>query len=58
MRAIVYSQHGTSSVLDLVEREPGQPEQDEVRVRVAVSGVEPNDWKARAAVGAIAAGLR
>ena len=48
MRAIVYSQHGTSSVLDLVDREPAEPGADEVRVRVAVSGVNPTDWKARA----------
>ena len=48
MRAIIYSQHGTSSVLDLVDREPAEPGPDEVRVRVAVSGVNPTDWKARA----------
>lgn len=48
MRAIVYSQHGSSSVLELVDREPAEPGPDEVRVRVAVSGVNPTDWKARA----------
>ncbi|MET0673899.1 MAG: NADPH:quinone reductase [Microbacterium pygmaeum] len=48
MRAIVYSQSGPSSVLQLVEREPAEPGADEVRVRIAVSGVNPTDWKARA----------
>src|SRR5687768_12451422 len=48
MRAIVYSRSGTSSVLELVGREPTAPGPDEVRVRVAVSGVNPTDWKARA----------
>ncbi|QUW19096.1 NADPH:quinone reductase [Agrococcus sp. Marseille-Q4369] len=48
MRAIVYSQPGSSSVLELTDREPGVPGPDEVRVRVAVSGVNPTDWKARA----------
>lgn len=47
MRAIVYSQPGPSSVLELNDREPGVPGPDEVRVRVAVSGVNPTDWKAR-----------
>lgn len=48
MRAIIYSHHGPSDVLELVEREPAMPGPDEVRVRVAVSGVNPTDWKARA----------
>lgn len=48
MRAIIYSQHGPSSVLEPVDREPAEPGADEVRVRVAVSGVNPTDWKARA----------
>ena len=48
MRAIIYSRSGTSSVLELVGREPAAPGPDEVRVRVAVSGVNPTDWKARA----------
>lgn len=47
MRTIVYSQPGSSSVLDLVDREPAAPGPDEVRVRIAVSGVNPTDWKAR-----------
>ncbi|MET0448174.1 MAG: NADPH:quinone reductase [Aeromicrobium sp.] len=49
MRAIVYSQTGAPSVLDLVEREPGEPGAGEVRVRVVVSGVNPTDWKSRSA---------
>ena len=48
MRAIIYSRSGTSSVLELVDRAPATPGPDEVRVRVAVSGVNPTDWKARA----------
>lgn len=48
MRAIVYSQSGPSSVLGLADREPGTPGPNEVRVRIAVSGVNPTDWKARA----------
>ncbi|WAB84715.1 NADPH:quinone reductase [Microcella daejeonensis] len=48
MRAVVYSQPGPSSVLELTDREPSAPGPDEVRVRVAVSGVNPTDWKARA----------
>jgi NADPH:quinone reductase len=48
MKAIVYSRHGNSSVLSLVEREPAEPGAGEVRVRIAVSGVNPTDWKARA----------
>lgn len=52
MRSIVYSSTGDSSVLSLVEREPAEPGPGEVRVRVAVSGVNPTDWKARAGSGA------
>ncbi len=48
MKAIVYSTPGASRVLSLVEREMADPGPDEVRVRVAVSGVNPTDWKARA----------
>ena len=48
MRAIVYSQTGDSSVLNLAERDAPEPGSGEVRVRVAVSGVNPTDWKARA----------
>ncbi len=51
MKAIVYSSPGPSSVLSLVEREVPEPGPGEVRVRVAVSGVNPTDWKARAGSG-------
>jgi NADPH2:quinone reductase len=48
MKAIRYRTPGDSSVLKLVDRDTVEPGQDEVRVRVAVSGVNPTDWKARA----------
>ncbi|MFJ6652725.1 NADPH:quinone reductase [Microbacterium sp. NPDC091313] len=51
MKAIVYSSPGPSSVLSLAEREAAEPGSGEVRVRVAVSGVNPTDWKGRAAGG-------
>ena len=51
MRSIVYSQTGSSSVLSLAEREPAHPGPGEVRVKVAVSGVNPTDWKSRAGSG-------
>ena len=47
MRAVVYSQTGDSDVLDLVDRPLPVPGPSEVRVRVAVSGVNPTDWKSR-----------
>lgn len=47
MKVIAYSHTGDSSVLNPVEREPGDPGAGEVRVRVVVSGVNPTDWKAR-----------
>ena len=49
MKAIVYSASGPSSVLSLVDRDAAAPGPGDVRVRVAVSGVNPTDWKARAA---------
>ena len=48
MKAIVYSTPGASDVLSLVERDVAEPAAGEVRVRIAVSGVNPTDWKARA----------
>lgn len=51
MRAVTYTRKGNSSTLELTEREVAAPGADEVRVRIAVSGVNPTDWKARAAVG-------
>ncbi len=48
MRAIVHERTGGPEVLHLVERpEPG-PAAGEVVVRIAVSGVNPTDWKTRA----------
>jgi NADPH:quinone reductase len=51
VRAIVYSEFGGPEVLRLVEREPPSPARGEVVVRVAVSGVNPTDWKARQGSG-------
>lgn len=48
MRSIVYTERGPSSVLHLVDRDPAEPGEGEVRVRIAVSGVNPTDWKSRA----------
>ena len=47
VRAITYSQVGDASVLELVERPVPEPGAGEARVRVAVSGVNPTDWKSR-----------
>jgi NADPH:quinone reductase len=47
MRAIVYRQTGDPDVLTLVERPEPRPRSGEVLVRVAVSGVNPTDWKWR-----------
>ena len=46
MRAVVYSEAGGSDVLRVVERPTPEPGSGEVRVAVAVSGVNPTDWKA------------
>ena len=53
MRAVMYSSLGDSSVLELVERDQPTPHWGQVRVRLAVAGVNPTDWKFRA--GATAA---
>lgn len=47
MKAIVYERNGDASVLQLVERPIPEPGPGEVLVRMAVSGVNPTDWKAR-----------
>ena len=47
MKAVVYTRTGDSSVLEVVERPVPEPGQGEVLVRVAVSGVNPTDWKSR-----------
>jgi NADPH2:quinone reductase len=56
MRAVVYAETGDSSVLEVVDREVAEPHWGEVRVRLAVAGVNPTDWKSRAGASA-AAGL-
>ncbi|GLY29314.1 NADPH:quinone reductase [Kineosporia sp. NBRC 101731] len=48
MKAIVYTDTGDANVLSVVERDIPAPGPGEVRVRVAVSGVNPTDWKSRA----------
>ncbi|HET6826570.1 MAG TPA: NADPH:quinone reductase [Amnibacterium sp.] len=48
MRAIVYRSAGAPDVLRLVDDRPvPEPGPGEVRVRIAVSGVNPTDWKSR-----------
>lgn len=47
MRAIVYAETGAPDVLKIAERPEPEPGDGEVLVRVAVSGVNPTDWKAR-----------
>jgi NADPH2:quinone reductase len=47
MKAVVYSETGGPEVLHVVERPLPEPGQGDVRVAVAVSGVNPTDWKAR-----------
>ncbi|MGW5364524.1 NADPH:quinone reductase [Actinopolymorpha pittospori] len=47
MRAIVYTEKGPSSVMQLAERPVPEPGPGQVRVRVVRSGVNPTDWKAR-----------
>ncbi|WP_156757149.1 NADPH:quinone reductase [Actinokineospora pegani] len=47
MKAIVYRDNGGPEVLELVDRDLPAPGPGEVRVRVAVSGVNPTDWKTR-----------
>lgn len=47
MKAIRYTRTGDSSVLTLEDRDIPEPGPGEVRVKVAVSGVNPTDWKNR-----------
>jgi NADPH2:quinone reductase len=47
MRAVAYTEGGDSAVLSLIERDLPVPGPGQVRVRVAVSGVNPTDWKQR-----------
>ncbi len=48
MRAIVHDRTGGPEVLRLVERPAPEPGPGEVVVAVAVSGVNPTDWRSRA----------
>ncbi|MEY9876120.1 NADPH2:quinone reductase [Streptacidiphilus sp. MAP12-33] len=58
MKAIVYERSGGSDVLALVDDRPvPEPGPGEVRVKVALSGVNPTDWKARSG-GGFGAGAR
>ena len=50
MKAIVYSETGGPDVLRVVTRDVPVPGPGEVRVRIAVSGVNPTDWKSRRGV--------
>jgi NADPH:quinone reductase len=47
VKAVVYSEPGGPEVLRVVERPVPEPGPDEVRVAVAVSAVNPTDWKSR-----------
>jgi NADPH:quinone reductase len=47
VRAISYTQPGGTDVLQLGDRPTPEPGPGEVRVRLAFSGVNPTDWKAR-----------
>ena len=51
MRAAVYEETGPAAVLRIVERETPPPGAGEVRVRIALSGVNPTDTGTRAGRG-------
>jgi NADPH2:quinone reductase len=52
MRAAVYRSRGPATdVLSVEDLDPPEPGPGEVRVKVAVSAVNPTDWKSRAAPG-------
>jgi NADPH:quinone reductase len=48
MIAATYSQTGGADVLDVREVPTPAPGPGEVRVKLAVAGVNPTDWKSRA----------
>jgi NADPH:quinone reductase len=52
VKAIVYERTGEPSVLQVVDRPVPDPGPGEVLLRVAVSGVNPTDWKLRQGDGA------
>ena len=47
MRAVIHSETGGPEVLRVIDRPDPEPAPGEVVVRVAVSGVNPTDWKVR-----------
>jgi NADPH:quinone reductase len=47
MIAVAYDRPGDVSVLELRDLDTPEPEPGEVRVRLAVSGINPSDWKSR-----------
>src|SRR4051794_33353680 len=55
MRAAYYEQTGSSDVIQIGEIPTPDPGPGEVRVKIAVSGVNPTDWKSRSgATGGVA----
>ena len=57
MKSILYSEPGGPDVLRLVDRPVPVPKPGEVLVRMAVSGVNPTDWKSRRGGGLGGRGL-
>jgi NADPH2:quinone reductase len=53
MKAAIYQRIGDPSVLEVVDRPVPEPGPGEVLVRVAVSGVNPTDWKSRQGFGSV-----
>jgi NADPH:quinone reductase len=51
VRAVIYTEAGDSSVLQVVDREVPEPGPGEVRVRIVRSAVNPTDWKSRSTGG-------
>jgi NADPH:quinone reductase len=47
MRSVIYDAAADPPEMRIEERPPAEPQAGEVRIRVAVSGVNPTDWKAR-----------
>ncbi len=47
MRAVVFTEPGSSSVLTVVDRDLPEPGPGEARVRLLRAGVNPTDWKRR-----------
>ncbi|WP_344170516.1 NADPH:quinone reductase [Kribbella lupini] len=56
MKAVAHSELGDADVLRVTELDIPEPGPGEVRVRVAVSGVNPTDWKGRSGAYGAAAG--